>query len=179
MLCRLDFSGRFSRLSPAWERTLGFSRDELMSRPFIDFVHPDDCERTLRQNAVVRGGGRALAFENRYRCEDGSYRWLAWNAAPDDDERVIYSVAVDITMLKELEAACELPGPELDELLSEMKTSGPMLTVCAWCLKLQGDDDPAWSLARYVALHPKIRVSHGLCPQCLESVIKPQIARLG
>jgi PAS domain S-box-containing protein len=178
MLCRLDFSGRFSRLSPAWERTLGFSRDELMSRRFIEFVHPDDRERTLRQNAVVRRGGQALAFENRYRCKDGSYRWLAWNAAPDDRECVIYSVAVDITLLKELETACEVPGQGLDELLSEMKTAGPLLTVCAWCLKLRGDDDPAWSLAHYKALHPKIRVSHGLCPRCLESVIKPQIARL-
>jgi PAS domain S-box-containing protein len=178
MLCRLDFSGRFSRLSPAWEQALGFSRDELMSRPFIDFVHPDDRERTLRQNAVVRGGGQALAFENRYRCRDGSFRWLAWNAAPDDGERVIYSVAVDITMLKDAEAAREARGQGLDELLCEMKTAGPMLTVCAWCLKLRGDDDPAWSLARYKALHPKIRVSHGLCPHCLETVIKPQIARL-
>lgn len=178
MLCRLDFSGRFSRLSPAWERTLGFSRDELMSRRFIEFVHPDDRERTLRQNAEVRSGGRALAFENRYRCRDGSFRWLAWNAAPDDGECVIYSVAVDITALKAQETAREAPEHGLDELLSEMKMAGPLLTVCAWCLKLRGDDDPAWSLARYKALHPKLRVSHGLCPHCLETVIKPQIAQL-
>ena len=150
-----------------------------MSRPFIEFVHPDDCERTLRQNAEVRGGGRALAFENRYRCRDGSYRWLAWNAAPDDDERVIYSVALDITTFKEEEAARESHADHLDGLLHEMKTAGPMLTVCAWCRKLQGDEDAAWSIARYVALHPNIRISHGLCPSCLETEIKPQIALLG
>ena len=60
-------------------RTLGFTIDELRARPFIEFVHPDDRERTLRQNGDVRQGGRALGFENRYLCKDGSYRWLLWN----------------------------------------------------------------------------------------------------
>lgn len=150
-----------------------------MSRPFIEFVHPDDCERTLRQNANVRAGGRALAFENRYRCKDGSYRWLAWNAAPDDGERVIYSVALDITTFKDLEAQREPRMQQLDQMLNELKTAGPILTVCAWCLRLQGDTDPAWSLARYEALHSSIRVSHGLCHGCLETVVKPQIAQMG
>ena len=83
MLCQLDFNGYFKRLNPAWERTLGFTIAELMSRPFIEFVHPDDRERTLNQNSDVRGGGHALGFENRYLCKDGSYRWFLWNAAPD------------------------------------------------------------------------------------------------
>ena len=57
LLCFLDFSGHFKRLNPAWETTLGFTRQELMSKPFIEFVHPDDRERTLNQNRTVRGGG--------------------------------------------------------------------------------------------------------------------------
>lgn len=60
--CFLDFDGHFKRLNPAWERTLGFSREELMSRPFIEFVHPDDRERTVSQNALVRGGGTCHRF---------------------------------------------------------------------------------------------------------------------
>ncbi|HEX6060253.1 MAG TPA: PAS domain S-box protein, partial [Gemmatimonadaceae bacterium] len=103
MLCFLGFDGYFRRLNPAWERTLGFTVDELRSRPFIEFVHPDDRERTLRQNAAVRAGGRALGFENRYLCKDGSFRWFLWNAAPDPAERVIYSVARDITARKQAE----------------------------------------------------------------------------
>jgi PAS domain S-box-containing protein len=54
MLCQLGFDGYFKRLNPAWERTLGFTVEELKSRPFIEFVHPDDRERTLKQNAEVR-----------------------------------------------------------------------------------------------------------------------------
>ncbi len=103
MLCLLDFNGYFIRLNPAWERTLGFSREELMSRPFIEFVHPDDRERTLRQNAAVRAGGQALAFENRYLCKDGSFRWLLWNATPAIDEQTVYSLARDITEWKRAE----------------------------------------------------------------------------
>jgi len=97
MLCQLGFDGYFRRLNPAWERTLGFSIEELKSRPFIEFVHPDDRVRTLRQNREVRAGGQALAFENRYMCKDGSYRWFLWNAASDAESRVIYSVARDVT----------------------------------------------------------------------------------
>ena len=107
MLCFLGFDGYFRRLNPAWERTLGFTVDELRSRPFIEFVHPDDRERTLRQNAEVRAGGRALGFENRYRCKDGSYRWLRWNAAPDQPRQSIYSVARDVTEQKRVEAELE------------------------------------------------------------------------
>src|SRR4051812_1229469 len=65
MLCVLGFDGHFRHLSPAWERTLGYTIDELKSKPFIDFVHPDDRARTLNQNKDVRGGGQALSFENR------------------------------------------------------------------------------------------------------------------
>ena len=70
MLCHADFNGYFRRVNPAWERTLGFTIDELRSRPSIEFVHPDDRERTLAQNRVVKSGGRAVFFENRYLCQD-------------------------------------------------------------------------------------------------------------
>lgn len=107
MLCCLGFDGYFTRLNPSWERVLGFDRQELMSRPFIEFVHPDDRERTLQQNRAVRGGGSARLFENRYLCKDGSYRWLMWNAAPDPTRSSIYAVARDVTDLKLAEEALE------------------------------------------------------------------------
>ena len=80
MLCVLGLDGYFKLLNPAWETTLGFTREELMSRRFIEFVHPDDRDRTLNQNRHVRTGGEARLFENRYVCKDGSYRWLLWNS---------------------------------------------------------------------------------------------------
>src|SRR4051812_44530048 len=103
MLCIAHFSGYFKLLGRAWEKTLGFSREELQSKPMFEFVHPDDRERTLAQNRDVRSGGQALGFENRYRCKDGSYRWLRWNATADLDHQVIYAVARDITEWKKAE----------------------------------------------------------------------------
>src|SRR5438045_6847560 len=124
MLCFLDFNGYFKRLNPAWERTLGFTRQELMSKPFIEFVHPDDRDRTLKQNAEVRAGGKALSFENRYLCKDGSYRWLRWNAAPGSAERVIYSVARDITDATRAEQEREQLVRELQSAVAEVNDVG-------------------------------------------------------
>jgi PAS domain-containing protein len=149
-----------------------------MSRPFIDFVHPDDRQRTLRQNASVRGGGQARAFENRYLCKDGSYRWLVWHAAPDTGERTIYSVASDITAHKRTEAEEERVRHRLDATLVELKSHGPILSVCSYCGKFPHADDPAWSVDRYLALHARLRLSHGVCPTCLKVILEPQIARM-
>src|SRR6476660_8140322 len=121
MLCIAHFSGYFIRLNPAWEKTLGFSRDELQSKPMFEFVHPDDRERTLAQNRAVRMGGQALAFENRYLCKDGSYKWLLWNARADIDHRLIYSVARDITERKQAEEERERLLRELQAALVEVK----------------------------------------------------------
>jgi PAS domain S-box-containing protein len=177
MLCFLDFSGYFKRLNPAWERTLGFTRDELMSKPFIEFVHPDDRERTLRQNREVRGGGRALGFENRYRCKDGSYRWLLWNAAPDSSASVIYSVARDITARKQEEADRDRLVHELQTALAEVRTLQEILPICSYCRKIRDDENYWHTVENYIAKHTGSQFSHGICPHCLDTVLMPQIER--
>jgi PAS domain S-box-containing protein len=100
MLCVADFHGYFKRLNPAWERTLGFTVDELRSRPFLDFVHPDDREITIAEMANLSEGSTTISFENRYRCRDGTYRWLLWNATPLLGKQLIYADARDITERK-------------------------------------------------------------------------------
>ena len=176
LLCCLDFSGYFKRLNPAWERTLGWTRSELMSRPFIEFVHPDDRERTLNQNRAVRGGGQALGFENRYLCRDGSYRWLLWNAAPDPDGRVIYSVARDITERKQAEEERERLVRELREALAEVTTLREFLPICSYCKKIRDDENYWQSVEAYLSRHTNARFSHGICPTCYEREVEPQFA---
>lgn len=169
MLCCLDFSGYFKKLSPSWERTLGFSRQELMSRPFIEFVHPDDRERTLNQNAAVRRGGQALGFENRYLCKDGSYRWLRWNATPDASWSVIYSVARDITESKQAEEERERLVSELQRALSEVKTLQEILPICSYCRKVRDDKNYWDTVENYISAHTSTLFSHSICPSCLET----------
>jgi PAS domain S-box-containing protein len=174
MLCFLDFSGYFKRLNPAWERTLGFTRDELMSKPFIEFVHPDDRERTLAQNREVRGGGRALGFENRYLCKDGSYRWFRWNAAPDTGHGVIYSVARDITEVKQAEEERERLLRELHAALAEVKTLQDFLPICSYCKRIRDDEHYWHSVESYITAHTDTQFSHGICPTCMASVVEKE-----
>ena len=178
MLCQLDFNGYFKRLNPAWERTLGFTLEELMSRPFIEFVHPDDRERTLRQNGEVRAGGQALGFENRYLCKDGSYRWFLWNAAPDAPERTIYSVARDITARKQAEEERERLVEELRGALAEVRTLQAILPICSYCRKIRDDENYWQTVEGYVARHTNSRFTHSVCPSCYEKELEPQIGKL-
>lgn len=177
MLCVLGFDGRFRRLNPAWERTLGYTVEELMSRPFIDFVHPDDRERTLNQNRDVRGGGHARDFENRYRCKDGSFRWFRWNATPDYEQQLIYSMARDITASKQADAERERLVSELQTALSEVKVLQEILPICSYCRKVRDDDDYWHTVEAYIARHTNSRFSHGICPDCMRTTVEPELAR--
>ena len=178
MLCHLGFDGYFTRLSHAWERTLGFTRDELMSRPFIEFVHPDDRARTLEQNARVRAGGQALEFENRYLCKDGSYRWFRWNAAPDLARGLVYSVARDVTASKQAEAEREQLVRELQAALSEVRTLQAILPICSYCKKIRDDENYWHSVEAYISQHTSTRFSHGICPSCMAQHVSPQLEEL-
>jgi two-component system sensor histidine kinase/response regulator len=100
-LSTVTLDGRFARLNPAWEKTLGFSESEMLDRPFIDFVHPDDIERTNAEAAVLYTGVRdTVDFENRYRHKDGSYRWLLWAVSPSLEDELLYCACKDITKRK-------------------------------------------------------------------------------
>jgi len=103
MLCVGGFDGYFKLVNPAWERVLGYTNDELTSRPWLDFIHPDDREATIRQGQNLSGGGSVIRFDNRYRARDGSYRWLSWMATPFPEKQLIYAVARDITEAKQAE----------------------------------------------------------------------------
>jgi PAS domain S-box-containing protein len=103
MLCVAGFDGYFKRLNPAWEKSLGYMDGELLKKPFLDFVHPDDREKTIEETVALGQGGEVVSFENRYRCKDGSYRWLMWSARSVVEEELIYGSARDLTERKEIE----------------------------------------------------------------------------
>ena len=175
MLCCLGFDGYFRRLNPAWERTLGFTREELMARPFIEFVHPDDRERTLAQNREVRGGGQALLFENRYLCKDGSFRWFLWNATPDRIAGVIYSVARDVTQLKAAAADRERLIADLQKALSEVRTLREIIPLCMYCRKVRDDADYWQTVEAYISTYTSTKFSHGICPSCMLTEVEPML----
>jgi PAS domain S-box-containing protein len=100
MLCTAGFDGFLKQVNPAWSLTLGWSQEELMTRPWLDFVHPEDREATLGAGELLLSGKPIQEFENRFRCRDGSYRWLSWNSFPRPNEGLIFAVTRDITERK-------------------------------------------------------------------------------
>jgi PAS domain S-box-containing protein len=104
MFCIIGFDGFFKSLNPSWEKTLGFTREELMAKPRYEFIHPEDRVLTTSETDRLQQGEVTLAFENRYLCKDGSYKWLLWNAVSAPGQEVIYAVARDITARKLAEA---------------------------------------------------------------------------
>ncbi|MEO0373312.1 MAG: chemotaxis protein CheB [Cyanobacteria bacterium P01_A01_bin.17] len=115
LLCIADVDGYFKRLNPSFEKILGYSSAELLEHPFIDFIHPDDINATLGEVSKQSQGLKTAYFENRYRCRDGSYRWLAWSSVPTATGR-LYASASDITELKEAQAALRQKNAELDAI---------------------------------------------------------------
>ncbi|MBV8553476.1 MAG: response regulator [Acidobacteriaceae bacterium] len=127
MLCIADFEGRFRRLNPAWEQTLGFTVEELCAHPFLYFVHPDDRDKTTAEVNRLSKGHDTISFENRYRCKDGTYRWLLWSATPSLDLQLIYAAARDITdrksseeSIRKLKEAAEAANRSKSDFLAQM-----------------------------------------------------------
>lgn len=100
LFCIASFDGFFKALNPSWTKTLGYTAEELGTKPFLDFVHPDDIRSTQAEMRRLSEGQATIQFENRYHCHDGTYRWLLWNATPDLDQQLIYATAHDVTNRK-------------------------------------------------------------------------------
>ena len=102
LFCMAGLDGFFKRVNPAFESTLGYSSSELLARPYVDFIHPDDVAATTADLGSLREGHRTLFFENRFRCREGEYKTFAWSATPDEDR--VYAVGRDVTDRKRVEA---------------------------------------------------------------------------
>ena len=113
LLCIADTDGYFRRLNQQWEVTLGYSLQDLEGSRLLDFVHPDDLDRTQQELSVLADQQISLNFVNRYRCRDGSYRWIEWRSYPVGN--LIYAAARDITDRKQTEAQLRRTKRWLDQ----------------------------------------------------------------
>lgn len=112
MLCVASSDGRFTAVNGSWTRALGWTNGQLKSKPFVEFVHPADRERTLAAAATLSEGVPTVDFRNRYQHADGGYRWIDWRATLDVATGEIYAAARDVTrevmLLEELVAREEM-----------------------------------------------------------------------
>lgn len=121
LMCIANLDGQFLRLNPAWESVLGYPVDVLIGARFLDFVHPDDLVNTERTLAVLAAGEPVINFTNRYRCADGTYRYIEWRTMPCED-RLIYAAARDVTERVEAVQAlrCSLDDLERSQAVAHL-----------------------------------------------------------
>ena len=112
LLCIAGPDGYFKRVNPAFTEVLGWSADELLAKPFVEFIHPEDVVATRAEVARINSGTPTISFENRYRCKDGSFKWLLWNSRPVGSKH--YAAARDITQRKEAELRLRTRTRELE-----------------------------------------------------------------
>ncbi|MDI1321973.1 MAG: PAS domain S-box protein [Algoriphagus sp.] len=96
-------SDKFIKVNPATIKILGYTEEELLSQPFLNFVYPEDKNHTSREVVKLKTGAITMQFKNRYICKDGSLKWLQWFTSPDVSTGLLYAVAQDITALVNLE----------------------------------------------------------------------------
>jgi PAS domain S-box-containing protein len=111
-----NFDGHFMRVNPAAEQVLGYTEEELLARPYLDFVHPDDRERTAAEAVAIGQGKVTLSFENRFLRKDGSLRVLEWTATPVVEDAVMYGMARDVTERRRAETESERLAAEQSAL---------------------------------------------------------------
>lgn len=127
MLCIAGIDGFFKRINPAFERILGYGHDELVSRPFVEFVHPEDVQSTLAEIRRLDTGLPSVMFENRYLDRSGEVRWIQWNATAPNADGLIYAVARDITAHKKVEDDLRRYANELEKSNRQLKATQEQL----------------------------------------------------
>jgi PAS domain S-box-containing protein len=161
LFCVAGFDGYLKHLNPAWTRNFGWTVEELKSRPFLEFVHPDDRARTEAEMDKLASGVTTTLFVNRGRHRDGGCRWLQWNASPGPGNGCIYATARDVTRKIEMEREIiriadrekEHLGRDLhDSVCQTIAGIGALSTTLSRRLRAQGDAGSSDSAAEIAGL---------------------------
>lgn len=131
LLCIASESGYFTKVNPAFTEVLGYSEAELLEKPFLDFIHPEDLKPTLEVLEQLKSGKSIVCFENRYRARNGTYRLLSWTSRPDPQGKLFYSAARDVTEFRkrELELRQLMNAIERSSILDISDRDGKILEV--------------------------------------------------
>jgi two-component system, sensor histidine kinase and response regulator len=146
LICVASIDGYFTRVNKAWE-SLGFTKEELLTLPWLELVHPDDREATAQEAGKVFQGQKTLRFRNRVGLKDGSYRWILWTAAADSERKFFYATGRDITEMKSDEDIL-LAQYAVTRVLAESSSiadAAPLILKCI-CETLEWDLGTAWKL---------------------------------
>ncbi|MFL6255994.1 MAG: PAS domain S-box protein, partial [Pyrinomonadaceae bacterium] len=161
MLCIAGLDGFYRRVNPAFGHALGYTEEELLATPVLDFVHPEDREATRAEFEKLARGEPTQNLENRFRCKDGSYRWVGWSYFPVPEEGLAYGVGRDMTERRRIHEVLSLRAEELeqanrikDEFLAtlshELRT--PLTAMLGWSQMLRSGQLDEAARARAVQI---------------------------
>ncbi len=122
MLAVGGYDEYLQQINPAWVRVLGWSRDELMRRKLLHFIHPDDQTVSTEAFRLLQSGEPINGLETRFRCRDGSFRWLSWASFPYPERQLVFSVVRDITEQKRADHQLLEYQERLRSLTSQLTT---------------------------------------------------------
>ncbi len=97
LIATVNYDGYITKLNPAWGRKLGWTDEELMTNPWIDFIHPEDVERSQKRNELLIKGEASLSFVHRFKKKGDGYCYLSWNVIPLNEENLVFGIGRDIT----------------------------------------------------------------------------------
>lgn len=132
LLAVVGADGLLAQVNPAWNACLGWSPGELIGRSPLELVHPDDREDLIRGREALSRGEPLRNFENRFRCQDGSYRWLSWNSQPLVDSGLVFAVARDVTERVLSQEALRQSELEQRQLAERLTTAQAVASVGSW-----------------------------------------------
>ncbi|MGF1542299.1 MAG: PAS domain-containing protein [Pleurocapsa sp.] len=133
LLCIAGFDGYFKCLNPAWSKTLGYTNGELLAKPYLELVHPEDLPATIAAIQQLETGCNTINFQNRYRCRNDTYRWLSWKTIVDPQQQLIYCVTRDITENKYKEK-------KLQESEAKLRLAFEAACMGSWNWNIQTDE---------------------------------------
>lgn len=166
----VDRSKYVTYISPVIESVSGYATDEIIGRPFLDFVHPDDVERVDSQFQENISGRLELAqFRFRVMTKLGSTRWARTYSRPIFVENRVVGlrgVMTDVSQWVQLEERQEQLIRELQQALDQIKTLSGLLPICSSCKKIRDREDRWIPIEEYISLHSEARFTHDLCPDC-------------
>lgn len=163
LYCITSFDGYFLQLNTTWEEAIGFSIETLKSKPFIEFIHPDDRAATLVEVEKLRQSSNPISFENRFLCKDGGYKWLLWTATTSAEQQTFYAVGRDISASKQTEAALRESETRYRELIESayqgVQSTAPdgriQYVNQAWLDVLGYTKEEALNLTMFDIVHPE------------------------